>query len=256
MLKQNQQTEILYGIHPVLEAMKAGRRRFHKIHVVREKVSPRLEPILSLAAGQGIPVQMVSRERLGTICGTDQHQGIGASVSRYPLVELSHILSGPEKAPADQYFLIMDSVEDPQNLGALVRTALCAGAGGIIIPKDRSASPTPASSKASAGALEHASLTMVTNLVDTIQTLKKYGIWIVGADMAARESIFSIDLPFPAAIVIGSEGKGIRPLVKKNCDLLVSIPQCGPVGSLNASAAGAVILYEVFRRHLSRRKQS
>jgi len=255
-LKQNQPSEILYGIHPVFEAMKAGRRRFHEIYVIREKTAPRLEPILELAAKQGIPVQMVSRSRLGAISGTDLHQGIGASVSPYPLVELSHILSGPEKALPDKYFLIMDSVEDPQNLGALIRTALCAGTSGIIVPKDRAASPTPASSKASAGALEHAHVTMVTNLVSTIQTLKKYGIWIVGTDMKARESIFSTNLPFPAAIVIGSEVKGIRPLVKKNCDLLVSIPQCGPVSSLNASAAGAVILYEVFRQHRNHKKHS
>jgi 23S rRNA (guanosine2251-2'-O)-methyltransferase len=254
MLKQNEQTEILYGIHPVFEAMKAGRRRFREIYLVRERISPRIETILELAAKKGIPVKAISRSRLEEISRTDLHQGIGASVSRYPIMELSHILSGPVKALQDKYFLIMDSVEDPQNLGALVRTALCAGTSGIIIPKNRAASPTPASSKASAGAIEHAPVTMVTNIVSTIQILKKYGIWVVGTDMKARESIFSTNLSFPAAIVIGSEGKGIRPLVKKNCDLLVAIPQCGPVGSLNASAAGAVILYEVFRQHLNHKK--
>ena len=254
MLKPHLQTENLYGIHPVFEAMKAGRRRFREIYIAKEKIPPRLEPVTELAAKLGIPVKMVSQSRLGTMSGTDLHQGIGASVSQYPLAELSDILSGPKEALQDKYFLIIDSVEDPQNLGALIRTALCAGTSGIIIPKNRAASPTPAASKASAGALEHAHVAIVTNIVSTIQTLKKYGVWIVGTDMNARESIFSTDLAFPAAVVIGSEGKGIRPLVKKNCDLLVSIPQCGPVSSLNASAAGAVILYEVFRQHLKNKK--
>jgi len=235
--------------------MKAGRRRFREIYIAKEKISPRLEPVTELSAKLGIPIKMVSRSRLGTMSGTDLHQGIGASVSQYPLAELSDIISGPEEDLRDKYFLILDSVEDPQNLGALIRTALCAGASGIIIPKNRAASPTPAASKASAGALEHAHITIVTNVVSTIQTLKKYGVWIVGTDMNARESIFSTDLAFPAAVVIGSEGKGIRPLVKKNCDLLVSIPQRGPVTSLNASAAGAVILYEVFRQHLKNKKR-
>lgn len=247
-------TENLYGIHPVFEAMKAGRRRFNEIYIAKEKIPLRLEPVMELAAKLGIPVKMVSRSRLETMSGTELHQGIGASVSQYPLSELSDILSGSQKMLQNTYFLILDSVEDPQNLGALIRTALCAGTSGIIIPKNRAASPTPAASKASAGALEHARITIVTNLVSTIQTLKQYGFWIVGTDMSARESIFSIDLAFPAAVVIGSEGKGIRPLVKKNCDLLVSIPQCGPVSSLNASAAGAVILYEIFRQRLINKK--
>jgi len=234
--------------------MKAGRRRFREIYIAKEKIPPRLEPLTGLAAKRGIPVKMVSRSKLGTMSGTELHQGIGASVSQYPFAELSDIISGPKEALQDKYFLIIDSVEDPQNLGTLIRTALCAGTSGIIIPKNRAASPTPASSKASAGAIEHAHITMVTNIVSTIQTLKKYGVWIVGTDMKARESIFSTDLAFPAAVVIGSEGKGIRPLVKKNCDLLVSIPQCGPVSSLNASAAGAVILYEVFRQRLNNKK--
>jgi len=234
--------------------MKAGRRRFREIYIAKEKIPPRLEPLTGLAAKRGIPVKMVSRSKLGTMSGTELHQGIGASVSQYPFAELSDIISGPKEALQDKYFLIIDSVEDPQNLGTLIRTALCAGTSGIIIPKNRAASPTPASSKASAGAIEHAHITMVTNIVSTIQTLKKYGVWIVGTDMKARESIFSTDLAFPAAVVIGSEGKGIRPLVKKNCDLLVSIPQCGPVSSHNASAAGAVILNEVFRQRLNNKK--
>jgi 23S rRNA (guanosine2251-2'-O)-methyltransferase len=251
-LKKNSQTEILYGIHPVFEAMRAGKRRFGKIYITKKKAPPRLEPVVKLAATLGIPVTTVSNSRLGTIAGTDMHQGIGASVSGYPFTEFSDILSEIKKPPQNKYYLIMDGVEDPQNLGALIRTALCAGTSGIIIPKNRAAPPTPASSRASAGALEHAKISMVTNIVSTVQVLKKYGVWIIGTDMNSDESIFSTGLAFPAAIVIGSEGKGIRPLVRKNCDLLVSIPQCGPVSSLNASAAGAIILYEAFRQRLQK----
>jgi 23S rRNA (guanosine2251-2'-O)-methyltransferase len=232
----------------VFEALKAGRRKFHEIFMVQEKQNIRLKPITELAGNLKISIKWLSRSALTTKCGTDLHQGIGAVVSTYPFIDLSKIIPRSTEAINNQFFLIIDSVEDPQNLGALVRTSLCAGADGIIIPKDRAASPTPSASKASAGALEHAKVCQVTNLVNTIQVLKKNGFWIIGTAINAKTSLFSTDLAFPTAVVIGSEGKGIRPLVQKHCDLLVSIPQCGPVSSLNASAAGAVIMYEIFRQ--------
>jgi 23S rRNA (guanosine2251-2'-O)-methyltransferase len=247
--KPNQQIEILYGIHPVFEALQAGRRTFHQIYLVQDAKNNRLKPISDLAGKQRISIQWLSRAALAAKCGTDMHQGVGAAVTPYPLCDLSEIVDAsagdPEKG---RFILIIDSVEDPQNLGALVRTALCAGADGIIIPKDRSASPTPAASKASAGALEHAEICQVTNLVNTIGSLQKQGIWVFGTAADAKTSLFSTKIAFPTAVVIGSEEKGIRPLVQKNCDFLVSIPQCGPVTSLNASAAGAVVMYEIFRQ--------
>lgn len=249
-LKQtsDNQIETLYGIHPVLEALQAGRRKFYALYVVQDKHNARLKPIMELAGKLNIPIQWISHAALTAKCNTEFHQGIGAAVSLYPFIDLSEIIPGPGKTNKNPFLLMIDSVEDPQNLGALVRTALCAGADGIIIPKDRAASPTPAVSKASAGALEHAGICQVTNLVNTIQTLKKIGFWILGTAAHAKTSLFSTDIAFPTVVVIGSEGKGIRPLVQKNCDLLVSIPLCGPVTSLNASAAGAIILYEVFRQ--------
>jgi len=139
-------------------------------------------------------------------------------------------------------------------LGALLRTALCAGVDGIVIPKDRSALPTPAVSKASAGALEHSSLARVTNMVNTIKHLKEKGLWILGLDRIAEQSVFSSDLKGSIALVVGGEAKGIRPLVKKHCDMLMSIPQSSRINSLNASAAGAVVMYEAFRQRSAANK--
>jgi 23S rRNA (guanosine2251-2'-O)-methyltransferase len=142
----------------------------------------------------------------------------------------------------------LDNLVDPHNLGAIVRTALCAGLFAVIIPKDRSVPPTPAVSKASAGALEHVCLVSVTNLADTAQKLKQRGVWVVGLDGQARQSVFDADFKGPLALVVGSEEKGIRPRVKKQCDYLVSIPQFGRISSLNASVAAGVVIYEALRQ--------
>ena len=246
--KPDRSTETLYGIHPVHEALAAGRRTIHRIYLVQDKQNQRLNPLIDLAENRKIPIQWVSKSALATQCGTDMHQGVGATVSPYPFVDLSRLVPDQGAVTDRQCFLMIDSVEDPQNLGALVRTALCSGIDGIIIPKDRAASPTPAASKASAGALEHARICQVTNLSATIQRFQKNGFWIYGTAMDADSSLFATQIAFPAAIVIGSEGKGIRSLVLKNCDVVVSIPQSGPVSSLNASAAGAVVMYEFFRQ--------
>jgi 23S rRNA (guanosine2251-2'-O)-methyltransferase len=155
------------------------------------------------------------------------------------------------------WLLILDGVVDPQNLGALMRTAVCAGMGAVVLPKDRSARPGPAVSRASAGALEHARLAVVTNIVATIQALKPLGLWIVGLDKDDGQPLFASDLSGPLAIVVGAEGKGIRPLVRRHCDFLVAVPQVGPIDSINASVAGAVVIYESWRqRHSTRRAES
>jgi 23S rRNA (guanosine2251-2'-O)-methyltransferase len=164
------------------------------------------------------------------------------------LAGLADIVNRAESDPQSYFLLLLDNIMDPHNLGALVRTALCVGIDGVIIPKDRSVWPSPAVSKASAGALEHIRLAKVTNLVNTIKALKKKGLWILGLDSAAKRSIFISDLKGSIAMVIGGEEKGIRPLVKKQCDVLMSIPQKGHINSLNASVAGAVVMYEAFRQ--------
>jgi 23S rRNA (guanosine2251-2'-O)-methyltransferase len=245
-------TEILFGINPVLEALKAGRREFFALYIAKKKVSQRLNKILTLAEGKKIPVEQVEPLQLRSRTGTDQHQGIGARTSRFPLSGISDIIDNIRPDDTNPLLLMIDNVKDPHNLGALVRTAVCVGVNGIIIPKDRTVSPTPAVSRASAGALEHIHLVRVTNMVNTMEVLKEKGWWIAGMEKASDKAIFLSDLTGYLAIVIGGEEKGIRPLVKKHCDFLMSIPQLGPVNSLNASVAGAVAMYEAFRqRHLT-----
>ena len=242
------QTEILYGFHPVFEALKAGRRDFFELYLAQNKVSKRLEKAAAFAERLKIPVKKIKYPQLKSITGTDQHQGIGATVSRYPFAGISDIIDNSKPSDTNPFLLLLDNLLDPHNLGAIIRTALCVGIDGIIIPKDRSAPPTPAVSKASAGALEHVLLIRATNMVTTIKMLKKKGVWVVGMDKNAVRSVFSSDLSDSIAIVIGGEEKGIRPLVKKHCDDLISIPQKGEIDSLNASVAGAVVLYEAFRQ--------
>lgn len=241
-------TETLYGIHPVSEALRAGRRSFVKIYVSAGKTTKRIEEISSLAGDLEIPVARATTHQLKSMTGTESHQGVGARVSPYAPLGLSDIVTGIDTGKRDPYLLLLDNVMDPNNLGAIIRTALCVGVDGILIPRDRSAPPTPAVSKASAGALEHAKLARVTNMVNSIKTLKEKGLWIVGMDRAAEKSIFSVDFTGPVAIVVGGEDKGIRSLVKKHCDFLVSIPQRGRIDSLNASAAGAIAMYEAVRQ--------
>jgi 23S rRNA (guanosine2251-2'-O)-methyltransferase len=171
-----------------------------------------------------------------------------AKVGPYPLVKIA-ALAGCSQSPHTHCFLLLlDSVVDPHNLGALIRTASGVGTDGVVITRHRSASPTPAVSNTSAGALEHVRLAVVTNMAETIKALKSNGIWVIGMDRRADRSVFDSDLSGSIAIVIGGEEKGIRPLVRKRCDMLLSIPQSGTIDSLNASVAGAVVMYEVYRQ--------
>lgn len=244
----NQTKEILYGIHPVLEAIKTERRKIYNLYIAKEKHFNRLEEIISFANKLKIPILNIAKSELTKLTGTDKHQGIGAMVNGYPFVEISYLFSICEMNMNHAFLLLLDHIVDPHNLGALIRTSVCVGVHGIIIPKDRSAYPSPAVSKASAGALEHSRIAQVPNIVSVIKELKHKGIWIAGLDPSASQSIFSSDLSGSLALVIGGEEKGIRPLIKTNCDFLVSIPQQGSINSLNASVAGAIAMYEVFRQ--------
>lgn len=239
-------TEILFGIHPVLEGLRAGRRRFSTLYLSQTRSGERSETLEAAAESRGVPVRRISPEKLRALAGSEFHQGVAAEAGPYPSVPVSDLTD-----ISDPFLLIIDSVVDPHNLGALIRTALCVGASGVILPKDRAATPTPVVSKASAGALEHIRLSLATNLARTLENLKKKGIWISGMDVTGSRSIFESDLTGPTAIVIGGEEKGIRPLVKRQCDYLITIPQKGPVNSLNASVAGAVVMYEAFRQRLA-----
>jgi len=165
-------------------------------------------------------------------------------------------MSGKHTVEGHLFLLLLDNIVDPQNLGALIRTALCSGVNGIIIPNDRSAMPTPSVSKASAGALEHIKMACVTNLVNAVKELKGNGVWIAGLDRSSKQVLYDSDLTGHLGIIVGGEDKGVRPLVAKNCDFLISIPQTGPVNSLNASVAGAVVMYEALRQRRKAVKRS
>ena len=241
-------TEILYGFHPVYEALVSRRRNIYEIYLLRENPSGRLGRIAALASSSDIRVKTVRSLELKALVGAAGHQGTAARVDPLPLTAVSDILAAVEAKGGTHFLLMLDNVLDPQNLGAIIRTALCAGIEGVIVPKDRSAPPTPAVSKASAGALEHILFSRVTNLVSTIKHCQKSGLWVVGLDKEAQRSLYDGDLSGSIALVLGGEQKGIRPLVKKNCDFLVSIPQPGALDSLNVSVAAAVAMYEALRQ--------
>jgi 23S rRNA (guanosine2251-2'-O)-methyltransferase len=241
-------TEILYGIHPVAEALAAGRRKIHEIYVSSDKGNQRIEEITKKSEALNIPVRQQSLQQIQSMTGKEAHQGVAARVNPYPLFPFSELVADVSSRTKNPFYLLIDHVADPHNLGALLRTALCAGVDGVIIPKDRSAGPSPVVSKTSAGALEHIRLAQVANMVYAISDLKKTGIWITGLDINGTGSLYERDMTGGIGIVIGGEESGIRPLVKKHCDFLSFIPQTGPVSSLNASVAGGVALYEAFRQ--------
>ncbi len=247
----NDTTELLFGYHAVKEAMVAGRRRFMAVQVVDDRKNRRSAEVAQLAQARRIPVKTTSAEQLRTLCQSNQHQGVAAFVSPYPVVDLGQMIAAAKRSPG--FILALDSVVDPHNLGALIRTAHCAGVVGVIIPKDRSVGPTPTVSRVSAGAVEHTLLARVTNLARTVAELKKEGFWAAGLDHNGLQSVFDLDGSVPLVLVVGSEEKGLRPQVRKSCDLIVSIPQKGRIDSLNASTAGAIAMYEIVRQRMHER---
>ena len=241
-------SEIVYGIHPVHEALNAARRQFFELFIEHKKASQRITKIIRLAESKKLPLKRMDSDQMNSLLGTGAHQGVAARVSLYPFAALDDMLAANDISTGTCGLLLLDHLQDPHNLGAIVRTASCAGINGIVLPKDRSVTPTPAVSKASAGALEHMKIARVTNMARTLNQLKEIGLWIIGTDQAAQQSIFTSDLTGSAAFVIGSEHKGIRPLVKKKCDMLISIPLSGPIQSLNASVAAGIVVYEAYRQ--------
>lgn len=239
---------IIYGINPVKEALKAHPQAIEGIKVVSNSKGGEIRRIVSQARKFGIEVKSLPADSLRQIAGTSKHQGIVGELKDYRYVGLEEILHAWRESKEKALILILDSIEDPQNLGAIIRTAHCAGSHGIIIPKDRSVGVTPSVVKASAGATEYALIARVTNLTQAIERLKEEGVWVIGTASEAEKTIYDCDLDIDLAIIIGNEGKGIRPLIKRSCDLLVSIPMRGRISSLNASVAGGIVLYEVLRR--------
>jgi 23S rRNA (guanosine2251-2'-O)-methyltransferase len=245
-------TDILFGYHPVMEALRAGRRRIHTIFCTKEKSSPRRDDLLRLAEQRALPLRWTDAQQLSAMAGTPHHQGVCAETGPYPLSSLEEILIAAARQGEEPLLVVLDQLVDPQNVGAIVRTAQCVGVHGVITAKDRSAPPTAGVSKASAGALEHIRLARVTNLVSTFNMLKKKGLWIAGAGRDGSVELFKSDLSGPLVLVMGAEEKGLRPLVRQHCDFTIAIPQSGPIGSLNASVAAGIILYDIFRQRVRR----
>jgi 23S rRNA (guanosine2251-2'-O)-methyltransferase len=242
--------QIIYGINPVLEALKADRPWLNKIVIAEGRRGTPLKSIQQLAREKGVPVQVRVKEVLTKLAGRENHQGVVGLLAGFPYSTFEDLLRISRSQPRRVCILILDSMEDPQNLGSLIRTGEACGVTGVILPRDRAAGVTPAVVKASAGAAVHIPVARVTNLVNALEDLKKEGFWIVGADSRAEKSLYEMRFDMNVGLVIGSEGRGIRPLVLKKCDFTVSIPMRGKISSLNAAVAGALILFEIMRQQL------
>ena len=242
--------EVLYGLHPVEEALKAGRRRFDHVLVAREREDLRLELLVAALRQSGVPVRQESREQLTMLARTPAHQGVVALVRAQEFLSIEDLFTPDPRAanPSARLVLALDGVEDPQNLGALLRVADGAGVDGVVLTERRSAPLSPVAVKASAGAAEHLRIARVVNLVRALEELKRQNLWIVGLDERGTADYDQFDLTGDCVLVLGREGAGLHDLVRRTCDHLLRIPMAGGVSSLNVSAAGAVVLYEAFRQ--------
>ena len=238
---------LIEGRNAVTEALRAG-TPIDKIFIARGETDKTLGHIASTARAAGVVVVEADRRKLDYMSATKAHQGVIALAAVREYASVEDILSAARERGEAPLLVVCDEISDPHNLGAIIRTAECAGAHGVIIPKRRSAGLTAIVDKASAGALEHMAIARVPNLVAAIETLKKNGLWIYGTAAEGSNELWKTDLTGPACIVIGSEGSGISRLVREKCDFLVSIPLHGQISSLNASAAAAVLLYEALRQ--------
>lgn len=242
--------EILYGRNPVLEALRAGRRVRRLLLAPGLSADGRLAEIVERAGAAGVDQEFTSRGRLNDVAHTEHHQGVAAYFDGRQLDNaeaLVRLLGAADRSwPA--VFVCLDGVQDPQNLGSLARSAEVMGVTALILPRHRTAPPSSAASKASAGAIEHLTLVRVVNLVQTLRQLREHGVTVVGLDAAGDSRSDQVDLRSAVALVVGAEGEGLRPLTRRHCDHLVSIPIGGRVQSLNASVAGSLLIYEMARQ--------
>lgn len=237
---------IIEGRNPIIEALK-NNRPIEKIMVNKASKEGSIKKILAMAKENKVIIQEVDRHKLDEMSESHAHQGVIAITSDYRYYDLDEILEMPKERGEDPFFIILDGITDPHNLGSIIRTADAVGAHAVIIPKRRSVQITPIVAKASAGAVEYLPVCKVTNIVNTIKTLKENGLWIAAVDMDGQ-TFYQQNLGGPLGLVVGSEGEGISRLVKQNCDFTVSMPMSGNVTSLNASVAGGILLYEVYRQ--------
>jgi len=242
------ETESLAGPHAIHEALRGGRRSLRRILVARQQEGGIIATILRLARERGVPVEIRARGELDRLVRGAGHQGIVAEAEIFRYADAGAIVSRAATSPEGAFLVVLDGVQDPQNLGAILRSAEAAGAHGVILPRDRAAGVSPAVVRASAGATEHLPVAQVTNLAMFLDSAKAEGLWVAGADPEGESLLFRADFSRPLALVIGAEAHGLRPLVRRRCDFRVRIPLAGQVSSLNASCAAAVCLFEVVRQ--------
>jgi 23S rRNA (guanosine2251-2'-O)-methyltransferase len=240
----------IYGINSVTEALKAKGRAFEWVGMAKERHDIRLQRLIEDCRRLSVPVRFLHRTELDRMAGSAAHQGVVAVTSAKQYNDLNDVIGA--KRGNYSLIIVLDGVEDPHNLGAILRTADAAGADGVIIPERRAASVTGTVTKASAGASEHLPIAKVTNIARTVEDLKDRNIWTVGLDERGAQTYDALDYNMDCALVLGGEGKGLHDLVKKKCDFLVSIPMLGKVPSLNVSVAGAIVLYEIVRQRRAR----
>lgn len=246
-IEMDERVDLLEGRNPVLEALKSG-RSINKILISKGDREGSILQIIALAKENRVVMQDVDRSRLDKLSQTQVHQGVIAYVSAKEYVEVEDILDIAAAKNEPPFIIILDGIADPHNLGSILRTSDVVGVHGVIIPKRRAVGLTPAVSKSSAGAIEYVPVARVGNIAHTIEYLKKKNIWVVGTDSTGEDTFYKRDLTGAIALVIGSEGQGIGRLVKEKCDFVVKIPMKGNIASLNASVAGAIVMYDVLRQ--------
>ncbi|MBY0149374.1 23S rRNA (guanosine(2251)-2'-O)-methyltransferase RlmB [Neobacillus niacini] len=238
--------DYIIGKNPVMEALRSE-RDINKILIAESSQRGQMQPLIQLAKEANVIVQFVPKKKIDQI-SDENHQGVLAYVAAYQYAEIDDLFTAAEKRNEAPFFLLLDEIEDPHNLGSIMRTADAVGAHGIIIPKRRAVGLTATVAKASTGAIEHIPVVRVTNMARTIDELKERGIWIAGTDASGKQDYRQFDGTLPLGLVIGSEGKGMGRLVRDKCDFLINLPMAGKVTSLNASVAAALLMYEVYRR--------
>lgn len=243
--------DMLAGRNAVMEALK-GSSRINRLMVADGSSEGSIRELIAVAKEKGVPVQFLERSKLDSMAKGIRHQGVLAQVSPVEYVELEDILSKAREKQEDPFIILLDELEDPHNLGAILRSADAAGAHGVLIPKRRSCPLSATVAKTSAGAVEHVPVARIGNIVQTIKALKEEGLWVAGADMDGK-NYYEADLTGPLLLVVGSEGQGIGRLVKEQCDFIVRIPMLGAINSLNASVAGSVLMFEVTKQRLSKK---
>jgi 23S rRNA (guanosine2251-2'-O)-methyltransferase len=238
--------ELIFGVNPVKESLQGSRGAFN-LYVQISATDHRVEKIIKLAEDRGVAVHRREKSDLTRMCASSHHQGIALEVEPFRYTEFEDLLGSITSSGSSGFLLVLDGILDPHNLGALIRTAACAGADGVVIPRDRACGVTAAAEKASAGAVATIPVSQVTNIAQTLEMLKKGGYWVYGLAGEVSHSLYNEKFTGSSVLVIGGEGEGIRPLVRKQCDVVMSIPQYGGVSSLNASVAGGIALFEMAR---------